>query len=67
MSRFGDSRGYRTQPWQSTDDTYFNSTYFSQNVGRNESCELRHPPTFTVIPLPELAALGPAYGAWPHG
>ena len=37
-----------------------------RNEGRNESCELLHRPTFTVMPLPELAALGPAYGAWPH-
>ena len=42
-------------------------TYFPQDVGRNESCELRHRPTFCVKPLPELAALGPAYGAWPYG
>ena len=43
-----------------------NGTYFRQNVGRNEFYELRQRPTFNVMPLPELAALGPAYGAWPH-
>ena len=45
-----------------------NGTNFGHDVGRNESCELRHRPTFPVMPMPmpmpELAALGPAYSAW---
>ena len=34
-----------------------------RNIGRNEFYELRHRPTFNVMPLPKLAAFGPAYGA----
>ena len=30
-------------------------------VGHNEFHELRHGPIFNGMPLPELAALGPAY------
>ena len=36
------------------------------NLRRNEFYELRHRLGINVEPLPELAALGPAYDVWPH-